>query len=91
LVEIGLDPQSLADHGHEDINGHGDPDLSLHRVLAGAVEGHDSQVLLDPFEEPFHLPASLVDLGDRKCRKCEVVGQKLEPLPRLHVEITHTS
>ena len=34
---------------------------------AGAVESLDPQVLLDPFEEEFHLPAALVDLGDGKC------------------------
>ena len=37
--------------GDQHVNGDGDPDLGLHRVLAGAVEGFDSQVLLDPFEQ----------------------------------------
>src|ERR1035438_9934891 len=65
-----------------------DPDLRLHGVLAGAIERLDSQVLLDPFEEQFYLPTGLVDLGDGKCRKCEIVSEKLEAFPGFHVEIT---
>jgi len=33
-------------------------------------------MLLDPFEEKFHLPAAVVQLGDRQCRQGEVVGQE---------------
>jgi len=47
-------------------------------------------VLLDPFEEQFHLPARLVDRGDGKCRKCEVVGEKLQPLVGVGVEVADT-
>jgi hypothetical protein len=45
-------------------------------------------VLLDPLEEQFHLPAGLVDPGDGKCGKGEVIRQKFEPLPGFHVKIT---
>jgi len=76
LVEARLQPQALSDDGHQDVNRDRDPDLGLHGILAGAVEGLDPQVLLDPLEEQLHLPAALVDLGDGKCRKREVVGQK---------------
>jgi hypothetical protein len=44
---------------HQHVNRHRDPDLSLHRILAGPVEGLDAQVLLDPFEEQFDLPRHL--------------------------------
>lgn len=57
----------LANDRHEDINRDRDPDLGLHSVLAGAEEGLDPQVLLDPFEEQSDLPAGFVDLGDSKC------------------------
>src|SRR6266566_1078967 len=33
------------------MNRDGDPDLSLHSVLAGAVERFDAKVLFDPFEK----------------------------------------
>ena len=54
--------------GDQDIDADGDPDLSLHGVLGGAVEGFDAQVLFDPFEEQLDLPALLVDLRDGQVR-----------------------
>src|SRR2546428_13871820 len=42
---------ALASDGHQHINRDGDPDLSLHGVLAGAVERFDAKVLFDPFEQ----------------------------------------
>ena len=50
----------LLDDGHQDVDGDGDPDLGLHGVLGGAVEALDAQVLLDPLEEQFDLPAATV-------------------------------
>jgi hypothetical protein len=50
--------------------------LGLHGVLRCAIEGLDPQVLFDPFEEQFHLPAAFVDLGNGQSRKREVVRQK---------------
>src|SRR5260370_20953140 len=46
---------------------------------ADAVEGFDAQVLLDPLEEQFYLPALFVDLRDGKSRQIEVIGQEDEP------------
>jgi len=42
--------QLLFDNGDEHVGGDGAPDLRLHRVLAGAQETLDAQVLLDPLE-----------------------------------------
>src|ERR1039457_5732849 len=42
-------------------------------------------MLLDPFEEQFHLPAAPVKLGDRECWQCEVVGQEDKVLGSLGV------
>jgi len=36
------------DDGYEPLYGEGNPDLGLHRILGGPIEGLDSQVLLDP-------------------------------------------
>ena len=82
MVKTPIDAEALPDDGDENINRNGDPDLGLHRILAGAVEGLDSKVLFDPFKEKFHLPSRLVDLSDGECRQREVVGQELQPLVR---------
>ena len=44
------------DEGYEQTVDHGGPDLSCDRVLRGAEERLDSEILLDPFEEGFDLP-----------------------------------
>ncbi len=48
-----LQSQPLPDDGHQHVCQHCDSDLSLHRVLADAVERLDPQVLVDPLEEQF--------------------------------------
>ena len=48
--------------GDQHVDADGDPDLGLDRVLGGPEERLDAQVLLDPFEEQFHLPAASVEL-----------------------------
>ena len=52
------------------------PDLSLHSVLACAQKMLDAQVLLDPFEEEFDLPAVFVEGCDGGGRRTGVVGQE---------------
>lgn len=75
----------LLDDGDEHVGGHGAPDLRLHRVLAGAQEALDAQVLLDPLEEQLDLPAALVERGDRQRRQRRVVGQEHQRLARLRI------
>ena len=48
------------DNGDQHVSGDGAPDLRLHRILARAQKTLDAQMLLDPFEEQFDLPATLV-------------------------------
>ena len=48
LVEAGVRAETVADDRYQHANRHRDPDLGLHRVLAGPEERLDSQVLLDP-------------------------------------------
>jgi hypothetical protein len=47
VIEI----QALFVDGHQYVDRDGDPDLSLHGIVAGAVKGLDAKVLLDPFEK----------------------------------------
>ena len=70
--------QTFFQNGDEPINGDGGPDLGAHRVGTGAIKGFDAQMLLDPFEEPFDLPAASIQLGDGQRRHGEVVGQEDE-------------
>ena len=48
-------------------------------------------MLFDPFKEQFYLPPRLVDLGDGKRWKREIVGEKLEPFSCVDIEITHAA
>ena len=42
--------KSLLYDGNQDVRADCDPDLRLHRILAGAKKRLDTQVLLDPLE-----------------------------------------
>ena len=66
----------LFQDGNQDVDGDGYPHLRLYGVLAGPKERLDPQVLLDPFEEQFHLPTSAVEVGNCQSRQHLVVGQE---------------
>ena len=72
--------QTFFGNGDQQVGGNGNPNLRLHRVLAGAEEHLDAQMLLDPFEEQLHLPALAVQIGDQLRFQGEVVGQKHQAL-----------
>jgi hypothetical protein len=71
--------QSFLGNGDQHVGGYGNPDLRLHRVLAGAKEHLDTQMLFDPFEEQLHLPALAVQAGNQFGAQSKVVGQKHQP------------
>ena len=48
-------------HQSDQIDANSNPDLGLHRIERVAKEVFDHQVLLEPFEEQFDLPALLVN------------------------------
>ena len=54
--------------------------MGFDRVLGGAVENFDPQMLLDPFEKQFDLPAATIQLGDGQSWQGEVVGEKDQAL-----------
>ena len=70
----------LFNDGNQHVGAYGRPDLSLHGVLACAEKVLDAQVLLDPLEEEFDLPAVFVEGCDGGGRKTGVVGQKDQSL-----------
>lgn len=86
-----IEAQPLLHDGHQHIGGHGDPHLALHRVLRSAEETLDAQVLLDPLEEQFHLPAALVERADGFGGYAEVVGEKHQRLAGLWVLVANAS
>ena len=78
----------LIETSHHEVNADGDPDLGLHCVGAGAIEGFDSQVLFDPFEEQLDMPPTLVDGGDGQGRQFELIGQEGQRLTRLRIDVS---
>ena len=86
-----MQAKPLPDDGHQHVNGDGDPDLRFDRILGGAIEGLDSKMLLDPFEEQFDLPSGLVQQRDGQRRFAEVVCQKNEFLARRRIGIPDTT
>ena len=81
----------LFDNSDQHVSGDGAPDLRLHSVLAVADETLDAQMLLDPLEEQFHLPATLVQRSNRQCGQDRIVGQKHQCLAGLRVFETDTT
>ena len=75
----------LFDDGDQHVGHYSAPDLGLHRVLAGAQKALDAQVLFDPLEEQFDLPATLVERADRERWQRGVVGQEDQRFARLRV------
>ena len=63
-VEAQVQVQPLPDDGYQDVDRDGDPHLRLDCVLRDSEERLDPEMLLDPPEEEFDLPALLVQQGD---------------------------
>src|SRR4030042_132035 len=76
IVEWGLQVHPFPDDRDEGRNRDGHPDLRSYLVLRRPVKRLDPQVLFDPAEEQFHLPAELVEFGDRQRGLKKVVRQE---------------
>jgi len=76
IVEWGLQVHPFPDDRDEGVNRDGHPDLRSYRVLRCPVKRFDPQVLFDPAEEQFHLPAELVEFGDRQSGQKKVIRQE---------------
>jgi diguanylate cyclase (GGDEF)-like protein len=60
----------------QQIGNHRSKHLQTDRIVVGAEELLDVEVLLDPSEQQFNLPAALVEGGDLDGRSSQIVGQK---------------
>lgn len=72
--------QAFFGYGDQHVSADRNPDLRLDRVLVGAIKRLDAQVLLDPFEKQFDLPALAVQVCNQLGFEGEVVGQKRDAL-----------
>jgi hypothetical protein len=64
------------------------PDLSKDGVSTRSEEGFDLQVLLDPFEEKFDLPAVMIDIADRFRDKVADIPDLFRLFPPLYQAVT---
>ena len=76
--------QTFFDDSDEDVSADRDPYLRLDGILAGSQKSLDTQMLLDPFEEQFDLPALLIKCRDHLWLERKVVGQKSDALSSLN-------
>src|SRR6185295_1672915 len=83
--------QTLFRDRHQNVDRYGDPDLRLHAVRRGAVKTFDPQMLFDPFEEKFDLPARVIKRCNGRSGNIEVVGQKHEPFVEIHGIVADTA
>ena len=83
--------KAFFDDGNEHIDRNRYPYLGFHGVFRCAVETLDSQVLLDPLEEQFNMPAAAVKVGDGHGRKREVVCDEDKGLVSFFVPILYES
>lgn len=81
----------LIETGHHQVNADCDSDLRSHGVLGCAEKCFDAQVLLDPLEEQFDLPAAFVNGSDGLCWQIEVICQEDQALSSLGIKEADTS
>ena len=81
----------LIETGHHQVNADCDPYLSSHGVLGCAEKCFDAQVLFDPLEKQFDLPAAFVNGWDGLCWQIEVVGQEDKTLSSIGIKEADTS
>lgn len=62
------------------------PELSFDGVWFASEEHLDPQVLLEPLEKEFDLPARFIEQRDFECREVKVVGEKDEGLVGLGID-----
>lgn len=76
LIDISLKFHFMFDYSDNAISADSRIDLYSDRSLGVAPESGDPEMLFDPFEEKFHLPAVLVKEHDLPGRQIEIIGIK---------------
>lgn len=88
-VQRTLNVEPLFGNGHKQVDAKVNPNPALRRILRSSVKRLDPQVSFDPLEKQLHLPALLVDVGNRLGLDVEVVREKHQPLLSLFVKTPH--
>jgi len=83
--------KTLLQDGDQQINTDGNPDLGFDGVWRCPVKSFDSQMLLDPAEEEFHLPALLVNIGDSCCGNGKDIGQVNKTFVGVQIHVGHSA
>ncbi len=83
--------EPLSDDSDQYVDRHSNPDLSCDGVFGSAVEGFDTQMLLDPSEEQLHLPTALIELGNSERGQEKIVGQKHQALLARSIVVPHSA
>src|SRR5258706_7509674 len=76
FVQAWLEFQSFLQYSYEQVGTHRRPDLDTHCVLRVANKAVNTEVLFDPSEEQFDLPACPVQLSDIQGRNGEQIGEE---------------
>ena len=87
--EAFLDPMLFFENRHQKVDADCDPDLGADGVFVGAVKRFDPQVLLDPFEKEFDLPAVFVDRRNGQRGQVEVIRNKDKRFASLGIHIAN--
>src|SRR6266511_5104339 len=80
---------SIVQQLEQQIGNDGGSNLKPDGVGRAAMKVADFQVLFDPAEKQFDLPAGLVEIGNGLCRTIEIVGEQLERLAGIDVDGDH--
>jgi hypothetical protein len=91
FAQTTLNSQLLLQDGYQHVHTDRNPNLCLHGIDRRAIERFDPKILLDPFEEQFHLPATFVELRNGQGRQREVVRQKNQSLVHPDIEVTDSA
>jgi hypothetical protein len=75
-VERKLQGQPLLDDRDKRVNCDGHPDLGPDGILRRPVKRFNPQVLFDPTEEQFDLPAELIELSDHQRGQKKIIRQE---------------
>jgi len=86
-VKAPVQIQFLFEYRDQYVNAHGNPDLRFDRVGRCTEKAFDPEILFDPLEEEFDLPAAFVEQGNSQRRQCKVVCQVYKEALRLEIEI----
>src|SRR6187455_99476 len=82
-----LDAVGACGDAQQEVGDHRGEDLQTNRVVAVAEEPADSEMLLDPAEQQFDLPAALVERGDLDCGALEIIGQQRDPAAAVALDL----